>query len=81
MANGATGLSFASFSTGAVLGGHDVYLTQDAGRTFTHLRLDLGRDVFLTQVDVVSAREIYLVTESGRLLESQDGGGSWRQVC
>jgi photosystem II stability/assembly factor-like uncharacterized protein len=80
MVYGATGLGFASLETGAVLGGHDLWLTRDAGRTFTHLQLDLSGGAFLSQVDVVSAQEIYLVTDAGRLLETRDGGRSWRQV-
>ncbi|MDA8347112.1 MAG: YCF48-related protein [Thermaerobacter sp.] len=73
-------ISFYSPYAGALLESRDILLTQDAGQTFTDIHFSLPKYSFLNKVDAVSAQEIYVLTDGGRLLETRDGGVHWQQV-
>ncbi len=74
-----SGLSFRSLTGGAVFSGNAVYVTADAGRSFT--RIVLPQDIFVQSVQFVSPEALYVVTGDGRLLWTRDGGRKWRQIA
>lgn len=74
------GLSFYSPYGGVVAETKALLLTQSAGQRFKEVTLAHPKSMFFTQVDAVSAQQIYLLTGSGTLLVTSDGGRNWRQV-
>ena len=74
-----SGLSFRSLAGGAAFSGNDVYVTTDAGRSFT--RIVLPQDIFVQSVQFVSPEVLYVVTGDSHLLLTRDGGRTSHEIA